>query len=107
MAKYQVNVASVGPNAVLVGRAVRQIGLSSLRDASAIVSHMRSAGQCILIAGVDHAVAEHAVALLHGAGATASVEDSLVVSPMLLQPALTQTYRWSWLFGPTAVRAAT
>ncbi len=107
MVKYQVNIASVGPRTVPLVRAVRVIGSSSLRDAAAIAAHVRSAGQCTLLAGVDRSVAEHAVALLRGAGAIASVEESPVASPMLLQPALTQTYRWSWLFGPTAVRAAT
>jgi hypothetical protein len=107
MTKYQVNVASVGPNHVPLVRAIRMIGRSSLKDASAIAKHLRSAGQCTLIVGVDRLVADHAVELLRGVGAVADITESSVVSPMLLQPAVSQINRWHWLLGPTAVRAAT
>jgi hypothetical protein len=103
MKKCQVRVVSVGVKILPLITSLRLIADLGLGDAKHISDYLRSSTPCLLVAGVDPEVAEHASALLREAGAEVVVEESSLDAPMLLCPQANQTYRWHWLTGPTPV----
>lgn len=103
MPRYQLRVESAGENVVPLVKTLRLVADLGLGEAKHLSDHLRGSAPCVLVAGVDREVAEHAAALLRESGAEVAVEESSVDSPMLLCPEANQKYRWSWLSGPTPV----
>ena len=105
MSKYQVKIVSTGINVVPLVKSLRLVADLGLGDAKHISDYLRSSTPCVLVAGVDREVADHAAGMLREAGADAVVEASPYDVPMLLCPEANQQYRWHWLTGPTTVPA--
>jgi ribosomal protein L7/L12 len=103
MTKFQVRVTSAGTKVVPRVRTLRLVADLGLGDAKHLSDYLRDSAPCVLVAGVDREVAEHAAALLREAGSEVAVEASSVEVPMLLCPEANQRYRWKWLTGPTPV----
>ena len=97
MAKFQVKVASPGTKVVPLVKTLRLVADLGLGDAKHLSDYLRDNAPCVLVAGVDREVADHAAGLLCEAGADAAVEESSIEVPMLLCPEANQRYRWSWL----------
>lgn len=74
-----------------------------LKDAKHLSDYLHDNALCVLVAGVDREVADHAAGLLPESGTEVVVEESSIEVPMLLCPEANQRYRWSWLGGPTPV----
>jgi ribosomal protein L7/L12 len=101
MPKFQVKVASPGTKVVPLVKTLRLVADLGLGDAKHLSDFLRHSAPCLLVAGVDREVADHAAAVLREAGAELVVEESSIEVPMLLCPEANQQYRWSWLVGPT------
>ena len=103
MSKFQVLVTSAGSKVVPLVKTLRLVADLGLGDAKHLSEYLRDHAPCLLVAGVDREVADHAAGLLREAGAEVLVEASAAEAPMLLCPEANQRYRWSWLGGPTPV----
>jgi ribosomal protein L7/L12 len=103
MAKFQVKLMSPDTKVVPLVKTLRLVADLGLGDAKHLSDFLRSSAPCLLVAGVDREVADHAAGLLREAGAEVVVEESSIEVPMLLCPEANQRYRWSWLGGPTPV----
>ena len=101
MPKFQVKVMSAGTKVVSLVKTLRLVADLGLGDAKHLSDHLRDNSPCLLVAGADREVADHAAGLLREAGAEVSVEESSIEVPMLLCPEANQRYRWTWLGGPT------
>ena len=104
MSKFQVRVTDAGSKVVPLVKTLRLVADLGLGDAKHLSDYLRDHAPCVLVAGVDREVADHAAALLREAGAAVEVEGSATETPMLLCPEANERYRWSWLVGPTAVK---
>jgi ribosomal protein L7/L12 len=103
MPKFQVKVTSPGTKVVSLVKTLRLVADLGLGDAKHLSDYLRDHTPCVLVAGVDREVADHAAGLLREAGSQVLVEESHIEAPMLLCPEANQRYRWSWLSGPTPV----
>jgi ribosomal protein L7/L12 len=103
MERFQVKVTSPGTKVVALVKTLRLVADLGLGDAKHLSDFLRDSAPCLLVAGVDRKVADHAAELLREAGADVTVEESSIAVPMLLCPEANQRYRWSWLSGPTEV----
>jgi len=103
MSKYQVKVTSAGSKVVPRVRSLRLVADLGLGNAKQLSDYLRDSAPCVLVAGVDREVADHAAELLRESGSEVTVEPSSLDVPMLLCPEANQRYRWSWLSGPTPV----
>ncbi len=103
MTMYQVKVTSAGTKVVALVKTLRLVADLGLGDAKHLSDYLRDHAPCVLVAGVDREVADHAAELLREAGAEVAVEESGLDAPMLLCPEANQRYRWHWLSGPTPV----
>jgi len=103
MTKFQVNVTAPGMKVLSLCKCLRVVGNLGLRDAKNLSDYLRANTPCVLVAGVDREVAEHAAGLLREAGAEVVVQESSIGVPMLLRPEANQRYRWNWFCGPKPV----
>jgi hypothetical protein len=103
MTRFQVRVTAAGSKVVRLVKTLRLVADLGLGDAKNLSDFLRDHAPCVLVAGVDREVADHAADLLREAGATVEVEPSAAEVPMLLCPEANQRYRWHWLSGPTPV----
>ena len=99
MPKHQVKIVSTGTKVVPLVKSLRIVADLGLGDAKHLSDYLRDSTPCVLVAGVDRDVAEHAAGILREAGAEVVVEESSLDAPMLLCPEANQRYRWSWLSG--------
>ena len=105
MSKFQVRVDHAAYDVHLV-KSLRMLADLGLRDAKELADYLRDSAPCVLVAGIDEPVAQHAAALLQKTGATVAVEESSVSAPTLLWPRSNRRYGWHWLKGITAARDA-
>ncbi len=103
MSKFQVKMTSSGTQVLPLIKTLRLVADLGLGDAKHLSDFLRDASPCLLVAGVDREVADHAAGLLRAAGAEVVVEPSSLDVPMLLCPEANHRYRWTWLGGPTQV----
>ena len=103
MPKFQVKVMSPGTKVVALVKTLRLVADLGLGDAKHLSDFFRDSAPCLLVAGVDREIADHAAGILREAGAEVVVEESSIEVPMLLCPEANQRYKWSWLGGPTPV----
>lgn len=103
MAKFQVKIVSPGTKVVSLVKTLRLVADLGLGEAKHLTDYVRDKAPCVLVAGVDREVAEHAAGLLREAGAEVAVDESSMEVPMLLCPEANQRYKWSWLGGATPV----
>jgi ribosomal protein L7/L12 len=104
MAKYQVTVTNVSQEKViLLIKSLQIIADLGLKDAKELAEFLTATIPCILVAGIDREVANHVLSLLQEAGATAAIEESNLVVPLLLCPQANRRHRWSWLRGPVPI----
>ena len=103
MAKFQVKITAAGTKVVPLIKTLRLVADLGLGEAKHLSDYLRDHAPCVLVAGVDQEVADHAAGLLREAGADVAVEESSVDGPMLLCPEANERYRWSWLSGPKSV----
>src|SRR5262245_16127300 len=103
MSKFQVKVTSAGTRVVPRIKTLRLLADLGLGEAKRLSDYLRDSAPCVLVAGVDREVADHAAGLLRESGAEVLVEQCSIEAPMLLCPEANQRYRWSWLSGSTAV----
>lgn len=100
MAKFQVTVTDVSHGTLVpLVKSLRLVATLSLKDAKNLVDFMVTTQPCTLAAGLDQDVADHILALLQEAGATAVVTESSLSVPLLLCPRANQRYRWGWSGG--------
>jgi hypothetical protein len=76
--------------------ALRVAARLGLAPAANLARHLASNVPCVLVGGVDQAVADHVVSLLKNAGGSAAVEESSLPQPMLLCPEVLQRHRLTW-----------
>jgi hypothetical protein len=103
MPKSQVKIVSPGTKVVSLVKTLRLVADLGLGDAKNLSDYLRGKVPCVLVAGVDREVADHAASLLREAGAEVAVEDSSIEVPMLLSPEANQRYQWTWLGKRTPV----
>ena len=103
MQKHQVTVTAVPPNIVPLIKSLRLVANLGLKDAKNLADFLRGSLPCVLVAGIDPAVADHVVKLLQEAGAGVAAEQSPLSVPMLLCPQANQRHRWTWLGTRTTV----
>lgn len=113
MAKYQVNITAVSDRAWFrLGKALRMVAGLGWLDARRLSQYLLKVDDsneelvhvpCVLVAGIDRAMADHVAGLLGEAGATVSVEESTVQQPMFLYPKANQRYRWDNLLAKPVV----
>jgi ribosomal protein L7/L12 len=101
MRRFQLKVLSPGAKVVPMVKTLRLVADLGLGEAKHLSDFLRDHGPCLLVAGVDREVADHAAGLLREAGAEVIIEESSIEVPMLLCPEANQRYRWNWLSGPT------
>lgn len=104
MTKHQVRVQSLPNNVVPLVKSLRLVADLGLRDAKELSEYLTTSLPCVLVAGINHDVAEHIISLLQEAGAAAVMEESSLSQPMLLCPEANQRYRWHWASGPTPIK---
>jgi hypothetical protein len=115
MPKYHVRVTYL-PDKALTGlvlmKSLRMVGGLGLGQARQLYRYLVVADDeqeryinlpCVLIAGIDRQVADHAANLLREAGATVEVEECSIPNPMLLSPQAAYRYGWNWLIGPCRI----
>src|SRR4051794_35328389 len=90
MPKYQVREMSAGTKIVPLVKTLRLVADLGLGNAKHLSDHLRDGAPCLLVAGVDREVADHAAGLLREAGAEVAVEESTAEAPMLLCPEANQ-----------------
>lgn len=104
MTKYQVRVQSLPSEVAPLVKSLRLVAGLRLLDAKKLFDCLSASLPCLLVAGVDQSVAEHISHLLQESGASATVEESSLSSPMLLYPQANQRYQWHWFSGPTPLK---
>jgi ribosomal protein L7/L12 len=100
---FQIRVMAIGSNEALLIRTIRLVTDLEAFDSAVVVAYLRDRAPCILVAGVNSEVAEHAANLLREAGAEVVVEASSLEIPIVLRPQVDQRYRWHWFRGPISV----
>jgi ribosomal protein L7/L12 len=103
MSKYQVTVTTVSEESPKLLKALRLVANLEIKEAKNISSYLINSLPCVLVAGVDHDVAEHIVNTLREGDAIAIVEPSNISSPMLLYPPVNQRYTWHMIKGISAI----
>ena len=108
MSKYQIRITANAAHLydVKLVKALRTVARLGLREAHSLLKYLRSQGNCVLIAGIDQDVAEHAAEVLRDCSAKVTIELSSVEMPMLLHPDAARQYRWHWWSGPTPMHSA-
>lgn len=101
MSKFQVKITSTGTKIVPRIKTLRLLADLGLGEAKRLSDYLEDSIPCVLVAGVDREVADHAAGLMRECGAEVFVEESSLEAPMLLCPEANQRFRWSWLSGPT------
>ena len=101
MSKFQVRITSAESRVVPLFKALRLAADMGWGEAKGLSGYLRDHAPCVLVAGVDREVADHAAGLLRKAGAEVVVEESSLTAPTLLCPEADHRYRWSWLVGPS------
>jgi hypothetical protein len=100
MPMFQIKLLSCGTRGVPFIKSLRLVSDLGLGEAHHLWKYLGDSAPCVLVAGVNREIADHAAALLREAGAEVVVEESTIEAPMLLCPEANQRYRWSWLVGP-------
>jgi ribosomal protein L7/L12 len=103
MSKFQIRVISIGSNEASLLKTIRLVADLRLLDAALVFTYLRDSAPCVLVAGVNSEVAEHAANLLRSAGAEVEVEASPLEVPTVLRPQAERRYRWHWFRGPISV----
>lgn len=103
MSKFQIRVVSIGSKKAPFIRAIRLVTNLGALDSALVYAYLRDRAPCILVAGVNGEVAEHAANLLREAGAEVVVEASSLELPIVLRPQADQQYRWHWFSGPISL----
>jgi ribosomal protein L7/L12 len=102
MSKFQIRVMAIGSNEALLVKAIRLVTDLGAFDSAVAFTYLRDRAPCILVAGVNGEVAEHAANLLRKAGAEVVVEASILEIPTVLRPQVDRSYRWHWFRGPVS-----
>jgi hypothetical protein len=103
MSKFQIRVMVIGSNEALLLRAIRLVTDLEAFESAVVFAYLRDRAPCILVAGVNNAIVEHAANLLREAGAEVEVEASSLEVPTVLRPQANLRYRWHWLRGPIPI----
>jgi hypothetical protein len=94
MQKYQVRVLRLGTDETELVRALRLIGRLDLKRAHDLAMHLKRVPGSLIVAGIDHNVADHIAETLRSTGATVDVQLSTLDSPMLCTPDANVIYEW-------------
>jgi hypothetical protein len=103
MSKFQIRVISIGSNETPLLKTIRLVADLRPLDAALVFTYLRDRAPCVLVAGVNSEVAEHAANLLRSAGAEVAVEVSSLDVPTVLRPQADRRYRWHWFRGAIPV----
>jgi ribosomal protein L7/L12 len=99
MSKFQIRVISIGSNEAQLIRTIRLVTDLGAFDSALVFAYLQDRDRCVLVAGIDGEVAEHAANLLREAGAEVVVEASSSEIPTVLRPQVDRRYRWHWFRG--------
>jgi Ribosomal protein L7/L12 C-terminal domain len=105
--KFQVKVVSPGTQVASLVKTLRLVADLGLKSAKHQSDYLHNNAPCVLVAGVDLEVADHAAGLLRESGAEVVVEESSIEIPMLLYPGANQRYGWNWFGGLTPILSQT
>ena len=94
MSAQQIRISQVPSDRVQFTRALRLISPMSLQQARELATHLDRFRHCVIVAGIEPAVAAHVADVLRTAGAEVVVEDSSIATPMLCSPAANARYKW-------------
>jgi ribosomal protein L7/L12 len=103
MSKFQIRIISIGSNETPLLKTIRLVADLGALDAASVFSYLQDRAPCVLVAGVNSEVAEHAANLLRSAGAEVVVEASSLEVPTVLRPQTDRRYRWHWFRGAIPV----
>lgn len=95
MAK-QVTVLKAAKSVDFV-KALRTAADLGLSEAVGLAEFISTNAPCVVVAGIDAAVAAHVQGLFQAAGVESEIQDSSISFPMLLWPEAGQRHRWTWL----------
>lgn len=103
MSKFQIRIILIGSNEALLIRTIRLVINLGAFDSALAFGYLRDHTPCLLVAGINGEVTEHAANLLREAGAEVTVEASSLEVPIVLRPQADQQYRWHWFRGPISI----
>jgi ribosomal protein L7/L12 len=103
MSKFQIRIISIGSNEAPLIKTILLVADLGALDAALVFSYLQDRAPCVLVAGVNSEVAEHAANLLRSAGAEVVVEASSLEVPTVLRPQADRRYRWHWFRGSISV----
>ncbi|MBE9031091.1 ribosomal protein L7/L12 [filamentous cyanobacterium LEGE 11480] len=97
--RFEIVVESFPADHIPVLRAMRSILGSGLKETKELLNYAQTNCPCVLLAGMEQAVAETMANQLISAGVTANIQTSSLRHPMLISPNFDQRYETHWLFG--------
>ena len=103
MSKFQIRVISIGSNEAQLIRTIRLVTDLGAFDSALVFAYLQDRDRCVLVAGIDGEVAEHAANLLREAGAEVVVEASSLEVPIVLLPQADRRNQWHWFRGPIPI----
>ena|SRR6267142_2603260 len=97
MPRYQVNVMAPAKNRKAFIKALRTVAGISLKRAAELAIHFDRSRNSTLVAGLGKAVAEHIAETLAASGASVTVLESPLDTPMMCCPEADQRFKWGRL----------
>jgi ribosomal protein L7/L12 len=97
MSKYQVNVKTPAEDRTAFVRALRTVAGISLKRAADLSVHFNRYRNSTLVAGLGKAAADHIAETLVACGASVTVLESPVETPMMCCPEADHRFKWGHL----------
>jgi ribosomal protein L7/L12 len=97
MPRYQVNVKAPGEDRTAFIKALRTVAGISLKRAAALSVHFDCFRNSTLVAGLGKAAAEHIAETLGASGASVTVLESPLNTPMICCPEADHRFKWGRL----------
>jgi ribosomal protein L7/L12 len=97
MPRYQVNVKAPAEDRTAFIKALRTVGGISLKRAADLSVHLDRRRNSTLVAGLGKTAADHIAETLVASGASVTVLESQVNTPMMCCPEADHRFRWGRL----------
>jgi hypothetical protein len=97
MPRYQVNVKTPADDRKAFIKALRTVAGISLKRAVELSIHFDRFRDSVLVAGLGKAAAEHIAETLGASGATVTVLESSLNTPMICYPEADHKFKWGRL----------
>ena len=97
MPRYQVNVKAPAEDRTAFIKALRTVAGISLKRAADLSVHLDLSRNSTLVAGLRKAAAEHIAETLVASGASVTVLESSLDTPMMCCPEADHRFKWSRL----------